>query len=59
MIGNNKERWIELCEQAANEQDPVKRLEFVQEINCLLEAKEHRLTSNASSDESKLRIDPS
>jgi hypothetical protein len=60
MIGNNKERWIELCEQAANEQDPVKRLvEFVQEINRLLEAKEHRLTSNASSDESKLRIDPS
>lgn len=35
-----KERWIELCEKAAVEQDPEKLLAFVKEINCLLESKD-------------------
>ena len=39
----NTERWMELCKQAAVEQDPTKLLKLVQEINNLLEAKERRL----------------
>ena len=37
------ERWMELCKQAAIEQDPKKLMELVAEINQLLEAKERRL----------------
>ena len=43
MIGNTKERWRELCEQASVEQDPKKLLELVKEINQLLEEKKIRL----------------
>lgn len=42
MKAKTKERWLELCEQAANEQDPKKFLAIVQEINTLLEAKRSR-----------------
>lgn len=45
MQGPVKERWQSLCEQAANEQDPQKLLELVQEINKLLEDKQHRLNA--------------
>ena len=38
-----KERWLELCEQAANEQNAEKLLVLVQEINRLLEEKHKRL----------------
>ncbi len=37
------ERWMELCKQAAVEQDPQKLMALVKEINDLLEAKERRL----------------
>ena len=37
------ERWMELCRQAAIEQDPDKLMALVAEINELLEAKERRL----------------
>jgi hypothetical protein len=37
------ERWLELCKQAAIEQDPQKLMALVKEINDLLEAKERRL----------------
>ena len=43
MQGEKKERWMELCAQAAVEQDPKKLIELVQEINALLEEKERRL----------------
>jgi hypothetical protein len=43
MRGEVKERWMILCEQAAEEQDPAKLLELVKEINDLREAKERRL----------------
>ena len=43
MKGETKERWMELCEQAANEQDPAKLMALVKEINDLLETKERRL----------------
>ncbi|HUO17254.1 MAG TPA: hypothetical protein VMX38_19890 [Verrucomicrobiae bacterium] len=34
-----KERWMELCEQAATEQDSEKLLSIVQEISRLLDEK--------------------
>ncbi|MFZ0580419.1 MAG: hypothetical protein WAN72_20560 [Candidatus Acidiferrales bacterium] len=34
-----KEHWLELCEKAANEEDPAKMIEIVEEINRLLGAK--------------------
>lgn len=37
-----KERWIELCEKAAVEQDPQKLLAFVKEISWLLESKDQQ-----------------
>ncbi|PYX32893.1 MAG: hypothetical protein DMG77_01230 [Acidobacteria bacterium] len=43
MQGNAKERWFELCEQAATEHDTVKLYALVQEINRLLEEKTLRL----------------
>lgn len=43
MQGKTRERWEELCEQAANEQDPAKMLEIVAEINRLLDAKYDRI----------------
>ena len=43
MQGEKKERWQQLCEQAAIEQDPLKLLKLVKEINDLLTEKEERL----------------
>lgn len=43
MIGQNKEPWLELCEQAANEQDPRRLIRLVTEINRLLDEKRKRL----------------
>jgi hypothetical protein len=48
MQGQNGERWRELCEQAAIEQDPQRLLELMREINDLLEAKERRLLQRRS-----------
>jgi hypothetical protein len=42
----NREKWMELCAQAANEQDPEKLMELIVQINQLLEAKEHRLKNH-------------
>jgi hypothetical protein len=43
MQGEKKERWQELCAQAALEQDPVKMIKLVKEINALLSDKQERL----------------
>jgi len=43
MKGELKERWMHLCEMAANEQDPDRLVQLVSEINRLLEQKEERL----------------
>ena len=48
MIGKDKERWQELCEQAAKEQDPAKLIEIIEEINHLLDAKRKRLNPDSS-----------
>jgi hypothetical protein len=39
----NRERWMELAELAANEQDPNKLMALVAETNELLEQKRKRL----------------
>jgi hypothetical protein len=41
--GEKKERWMELAEQVANEQDPQKFDELVKELNRLLIEKDNRL----------------
>lgn len=43
MKGQLKERWLQLCEQAANEQDTERLMGLIEEINRLLEEKEQRL----------------
>ena len=43
MKGELRERWQKLCEQAAEEQDPQRLMELIEEINQLLETKEERL----------------
>jgi hypothetical protein len=54
----NKERWQELCEQAAAEQDSEKLLALVQEINRLLDDKRNRLLNKQSrASESKTESD--
>jgi hypothetical protein len=40
MANDNHERWMELCELAAKEQNPQKLTELVYEIHCLLRQKE-------------------
>jgi hypothetical protein len=53
MQGKTRERWQELCEQAAQEQDPARMLKLVEEINRLLEIKYERLNQGASSKTTK------
>ena len=36
----NKKRWMELCDQAADEQDPKKLAVLILQINFMFEAKE-------------------
>jgi hypothetical protein len=48
MQGEQKERWLELCELAAKEQDPGKLLRFVQEINHLLDEKQKRINQKSN-----------
>jgi hypothetical protein len=47
--GKTKERWLELCEQAADEQEPGKLLELISEINRLLQEKEDHLKRRSNS----------
>jgi hypothetical protein len=42
---DDKERWIELCEQAAVEHDANKLLKLIQEIDKLLREKQERMDS--------------
>jgi hypothetical protein len=42
-IRENEERWKELCELAAKEQDPEKLIELTRQINSLLLFKQKRI----------------
>ena len=48
MQGARREHWRELCEQAANEQDPQKLALLIEEINRLLHEKDSRLKAGAN-----------
>jgi len=62
MIGNPRERWQILCEQAAKESNSAKLLSMVREINDLIDAKYGRarpgLASGAGSTWSPLNTSP-
>jgi hypothetical protein len=45
MQGKAKEEWMQVCEQAAVEQDSEKLMALIMEINRMLDEKEHRLNS--------------
>ena len=45
MENENRERWMELCELAAKEQNPQRLTELVYEIHCLLRQKEAQTQS--------------
>jgi len=45
VTNDNHERWMELCELAAKEENPQKLTELVYEIHCLLRQKESQLQS--------------
>ncbi len=47
MIGLNEERWREVCEQVAVEQDPKKLVELTTEVYRLLEEKRRHLQRQA------------
>lgn len=44
----NREKWMELCAQAASEQDSQKLMALIKEITALLEAKQERLIEKDS-----------
>lgn len=54
MRGEKHERWMELCDKVAKEQDADKVLDLVKKLNAMLEEKERRLgilsQNEASSD---------
>jgi len=44
MVWDNKESWMQLCELAAQEKDPVKLMALIGEIDRLLETKQQGVT---------------
>jgi hypothetical protein len=42
----NREKWMELCAQAAIERDPEKLMQLIAQINQILEAKERSLKTS-------------
>jgi hypothetical protein len=55
MHGQMRERWMQLCEEAANEQSSEKLMALVKEIGILLEDKEQRLKGSAKNTTAHLR----
>jgi hypothetical protein len=53
MTGEKKERWMELCERAANEQDREKFYDLVMEVSRLLKEKEDRFKASTLRKESE------
>ena len=48
MRGLQKEHWLHLCEQIAEEQDPVRFSELTKQLLAELEAKDKQLKSTSS-----------
>jgi len=55
MIGENEERWRDLCEAAAKEQDSERLLDLVRQINQMLADKERRLKGQVKGPEEVAR----
>jgi hypothetical protein len=53
----NREKWMELCAQAANEQDSQKLMALIKQITALLDAKQERLIEKDSQRLRSERID--
>lgn len=51
----NTEKWMELCAQAANEQDSQKLMALIKEITALLETKRERVIER---DSQRLKSEP-
>jgi hypothetical protein len=51
-LQQNRERWLELCQQIAMEQDPAKFQEMVIELNRLLAEKDNRLKTEKTETDS-------
>jgi len=49
----DKEHWEDLCRQAAIEQDPIKLLQLITEINRLLAEKQSRIEQPPEAEEGK------
>jgi hypothetical protein len=45
MEGKQRDKWWQLCAQAADEQDPAKLLQLTSEINRLLQEQQRRATA--------------
>lgn len=58
MKGQTKEHWMELCEQAATEQDPERLLQLINEINRMLDQKQERLKRGSAQTYSQKRSKP-
>lgn len=56
MRGEARERWVQLCEQAAVEQDHDRLLQLIREISALLDEKEARLHAAQSGRPKKLSL---
>jgi malate synthase len=52
-VTTGDERIRELCELASKEEDPEKLLDFVAELNRILEAKEKRLLAERKTSQAK------
>ncbi len=44
----NREKWMELCAQAANEEDSQNLMALIKQITALLDAKQERLIESDS-----------
>jgi len=51
----NSEKWMELCAQAATEQDSRKLMALIDQITALLDAKQQRLSEK---DSQRLKPEP-
>ena len=49
----NREKWMELCAQAATEQDSRKLMALIDQITALLDAKQERLIEKDSQAQSQ------
>lgn len=55
MKEEQKEQWMRLCEEAAQEQNPERLMALVEEINRLLDKKRERLNAGLNTEREQAR----